>query len=138
LDRKVQVHKAIIEPLAKVEAQIIELEKSNKNIAEWRKRLYTITAWNWRNVAGSTSRSYHSYGIAIDLLEIQQRGKETYWQWTRDKGIDWRTVSASQRLDPPDSVIRVFEEQGFIWGGAWPWYDTMHFEYRPELIILGS
>jgi hypothetical protein len=28
------------------------------------------------------------------------------------------------------------EEEGFIWGGKWPMYDTMHFEYRPELILL--
>jgi hypothetical protein len=138
LERRVQVHKAIKAPLAKVEAQILELEKSDKTITEWKKRLSSITSWNWRNVAGSANRSYHSYGIAIDLLEIQQPGKETYWQWTRDKGIDWRTVTAEQRLDPPDSVIRIFEEQGFIWGGTWPWYDTMHFEYRPELLILGS
>ncbi|MDD5211432.1 MAG: M15 family metallopeptidase, partial [Sulfuricurvum sp.] len=23
---------------------------------------------------------------------------------------------------------------GFIWGGRWYHYDTMHFEYRPELL----
>jgi hypothetical protein len=138
MERRVQVHKAIKAPLAKVEARIFELEANDKTIAEWRKRLYSITSWNWRNVAGSGNRSYHSYGIAIDLLETQQPGKETYWQWTRDKGINWRTVTADQRLDPPPSVIGAFEEQGFIWGGAWPWYDTMHFEYRPELLILGS
>jgi hypothetical protein len=138
LGRSVQVHKAITAPLAKVEAQILELEKIDKKITEWRQRLYSITSWNWRNVAGSENRSYHSYGIAIDLLEIQQPGKETYWQWTRDKGINWRTVTADQKLNPPDAVIRAFEEQGFIWGGTWPWYDTMHFEYRPELLILGS
>jgi hypothetical protein len=138
MGRRVQVHKSIKAPLGKVEAQIFELEKSDKTITEWRKRLYSITSWNWRNVAGSANRSYHSYGIAIDLLETQQPGKETYWQWTRNKGINWRTVTAGQRLDPPGSVIRAFEEQGFIWGGTWPWYDTMHFEYRPELLILGS
>jgi hypothetical protein len=138
LDRRVLVHKAIKAPLAHVEARILELEKVDKGIAAWKKRLYSITSWNWRNVAGSANRSYHSYGIAIDLLETQQPGKEMYWQWTRDKGINWRTVTADQRLNPPDPVIRAFEEQGFIWGGTWPWYDTMHFEYRPELIILGS
>ena len=138
LDSAVHVHKAIRAPLAQVEARILELEKADKKITEWKKRLYSITSWNWRNVAGSGSRSYHSYGIAIDLLEIQQPGKETYWQWTRAKGVNWRTVTAEQRLDPPDAVISAFEEQGFIWGGTWPWYDTMHFEYRPELLILGS
>jgi hypothetical protein len=28
----------------------------------------------------------------------------------------------------------VFEQHGFIWGGRWAHYDTMHFEYRPELL----
>src|SRR5690242_16362928 len=27
-----------------------------------------------------------------------------------------------------------FEQHGFIWGGRWAHYDTMHFEYRPELL----
>jgi hypothetical protein len=29
----------------------------------------------------------------------------------------------------------VFEKHGFIWGGKWYHYDTMHFEYRPELLL---
>ena len=37
------------------------------------------------------------------------------------------------RWNPPDPVIRAFEKEGFIWGGKWPLYDNMHFEYRPEL-----
>ena len=28
----------------------------------------------------------------------------------------------------------IFERHGFIWGGKWHHYDTMHFEYRPELL----
>jgi peptidoglycan LD-endopeptidase CwlK len=28
----------------------------------------------------------------------------------------------------------VFEKHGFIWGAKWYHYDTMHFEYRPELL----
>ena len=27
------------------------------------------------------------------------------------------------------------EKHGFIWGGRWYHYDTMHFEYRPELLV---
>ncbi|MEJ2663631.1 MAG: M15 family metallopeptidase, partial [Spirochaetia bacterium] len=29
-----------------------------------------------------------------------------------------------------------FEKYGFIWGGKWYHYDTMHFEYRPELLVI--
>jgi hypothetical protein len=28
--------------------------------------------------------------------------------------------------------VEIFERHGFIWGGKWYHYDTMHFEYRPE------
>lgn len=33
----------------------------------------------------------------------------------------------------PWPIILIFEKYGFIWGGKWHHYDTMHFEYRPEL-----
>jgi D-alanyl-D-alanine carboxypeptidase-like protein len=32
----------------------------------------------------------------------------------------------------PRDIVDIFERHGFIWGGKW--YDTMHFEYRPELL----
>jgi D-alanyl-D-alanine carboxypeptidase len=34
----------------------------------------------------------------------------------------------------PAAIVHVFEHNGFIWGGRWYHYDTMHFEYRPELL----
>jgi hypothetical protein len=33
----------------------------------------------------------------------------------------------------PQFIVDAFEAEGFIWGGRWYHYDTMHFEYRPEL-----
>lgn len=30
------------------------------------------------------------------------------------------------------------ERHGFIWGGRWYHYDTMHFEYRPEMIAIAK
>jgi len=35
----------------------------------------------------------------------------------------------------PIQIVRIFEKHGFIWGGYWYHYDTMHFEYRPELLL---
>ena len=29
-------------------------------------------------------------------------------------------------------IVHIFEKHGFIWGGRWLHYDTMHFEFRPE------
>ena len=34
----------------------------------------------------------------------------------------------------PKEIVDVFEKYGFIWGGRWYHYDTMHFEYRPEFL----
>jgi hypothetical protein len=35
----------------------------------------------------------------------------------------------------PREIVDIFERHGFIWGGRWYHYDTMHFEYRPELLL---
>ena len=32
-----------------------------------------------------------------------------------------------------DDIVDAFEAEGFAWGGRWYHYDTMHFEWRPEL-----
>jgi hypothetical protein len=138
LGRQVQVHQGIAAPLNRAEADILALAEGDAETQGWLKNLQSITGWNWRNVAGSGSRSFHSYGIAVDLLMKAQPGMETYWQWTAAKGIDWRSVPAENRQAPPVAVIRIFEEQGFIWGGRWSRYDTMHFEYHPELLVLGT
>jgi hypothetical protein len=36
----------------------------------------------------------------------------------------------------PLPVVQAFERQGFVWGGKWLFFDTMHFEYRPEILLL--
>jgi flavodoxin len=138
LGRSVQIHRDIAAPLGRVEARIKELEKNDPEIRGWIRKLQSITGWNWRNIAGSANRSFHAYWAAVDVLMKTQAGMETYWQWTAAKGIDWRSVPAEKRQNPPSPVIRAFEEQGFIWGGRWSRYDTMHFEYHPELLILGT
>ncbi|GHU86802.1 hypothetical protein FACS189476_00800 [Spirochaetia bacterium] len=134
----VPVHRGIAAPLKKAEARILALAETDPKIQGWIKNLDSISSWNWRNIAGSQNRSFHAYGVAIDLLMKAQPGMETYWQWTAAKGIDWRSLPSEKRQDPPSAVIRIFEEQGFIWGGRWAWYDTMHFEYHPELLIFGT
>jgi hypothetical protein len=137
LGRSVRIHQDIAAPLGRAEARIQQLAETDPEIQGWMKNLQSITGWNWRNVAGSESRSFHSYGIAVDLLMRAEAGMETYWQWTEAKGIDWRIVPAEKRQSPPAAVIRAFEDQGFIWGGRWQRYDTMHFEYHPVLLIMG-
>jgi hypothetical protein len=79
--------------------------------------------YNCRRVAGSRAISMHAYGAAID---IDTRHAD-YWRWSPGETPRWRN-----RI--PLAIVRIFEQHGFIWGGAWYHYDTMHFEYRPELV----
>jgi hypothetical protein len=81
--------------------------------------------YNCRAIAGSTARSMHAYGAAIDL----NTHYSDYWRWSAKGNADpvWKNQM-------PAEIIRVFEKHGFIWGGYWYHFDTMHFEYRPELL----
>src|SRR5262249_45302969 len=82
-------------------------------------------AYNCRKVAGSSLKSMHAFGVAIDI-NIKYAN---YWRWApndRDQ-LHWRN-----RI--PIQIVHIFEKHGFIWGGHWDHYYTMHFEYRPELL----
>lgn len=82
--------------------------------------------YNCRPIAGTDRVSAHGYGFAIDIAVAQS----DYWRWTT--GGARGEVTFRNRI--PDEIVRVFERHGFIWGGRWYHYDTMHFEYRPELL----
>ena len=82
--------------------------------------------YNCRPIAGTGRTSAHGWGFAID---INAQSAE-YWQWGR-RAADG---TLPYRNSVPWEVVEVFERHGFIWGGKWYHYDTMHFEYRPELL----
>ena len=46
--------------------------------------------------------------------------------------VKLRIVGNSYAVSIPKEIVDIFEKHGFIWGGRWSHYDTMHFEYRPE------
>jgi D-alanyl-D-alanine carboxypeptidase len=73
-----------------------------------------------RGVADEGQISMHAYGAAIDI----NTKFSDYWLWRRGAGYRNRI---------PAAIVAAFERHGFIWGGRWAHYDTMHFEYRPEL-----
>ncbi|MGB8340161.1 MAG: M15 family metallopeptidase [Chthoniobacterales bacterium] len=81
--------------------------------------------FNWRKIAGTDRLSNHSFGTAIDL----NVAKAAYWRWQSPAQLE--TFS---RKNWPDEIVEAFERHGFIWGGKWWHFDTMHFEYRPEII----
>jgi hypothetical protein len=136
--RNVLVHYAILEELALVEERIRAEAKIGNQVQQWINNLGTLSGWNWRSIADTQSRSFHAYGAAVDLLPVSQRGLATYWLWTSEHNSEWWAVPYDQRLHPPEAVIKAFEAYGFIWGGKWLFFDTMHFEYRPEILILNG
>ena len=83
----------------------------------------------WRTVKGTERLSMHSFAIAIDV-GVKEYGD--YWKWSSGGR---RPIPYRNRM--PLEVVEIFERHGFIWGGKWYHYDTMHFEYRPELLAPG-
>jgi len=93
-------------------------------------------AYNYRRIRGQKELSRHSYGIAVDILPRGRAARSAYWLWVSEETADWPTTPLDKRWMPPDEIVRIFEEEGFIWGGKWLDFDTMHFEYRPEMLFL--
>jgi len=63
-----------------------------------------------RFIAGSTTLSNHSFGLAMDF-----------------------NVPENQRGTPGEmnrTVVQIFKDWGFTWGGDWHYTDPMHFELR--------
>lgn len=74
----------------------------------------------WRTVAGTTRASAHSFGVSVDF----NPALGDYWRWS--KAPVW-----TNRV--PEALVAAMEAEGFVWGGRWQHFDTMHFEWRPEL-----
>ena len=73
-----------------------------------------------RAIAAADPSITHKYGIAIDFAG----GNSNY-----------RLLEKEYRYhkEMPQRIVEIFEKHGFVWGGRWYHYDTMHFEYRPEM-----
>jgi hypothetical protein len=76
--------------------------------------------YNCRVVKDTGNRSMHAWGAAIDL----NTAYADYWLWSK----------GGYRNRMPAEIVAIFEKHGVIWGGKWGHYDTMHFEYRPDLL----
>jgi hypothetical protein len=106
---------SVAERLAEISSELDALPAAVKRYA-----YPPAGTYNCRTVADTGEPSMHSWGAAIDI----NAGHAEYWLWPRRTPAD--------RM--PAEIIEIFERHGFIWGGKWSHYDTMHFEYRPELL----
>ena len=107
------------ERLRAVSAEIVLLPNKIKRAA------YPIAGtYNCRTVRtpGSRART-DTASRSISTLAYSD-----YWYWRPHTG---RII---YRNRVPQEIVAIFEKHGFIWGGKWYHFDTMHFEYRPELL----
>ena len=135
LGKPVRVHQRLKEPLRRVEQRINAAAAADPTIKPFIAEISQLDAYYWRLIAGTNRKSFHSLGIAVDILPKNLKGKAIYWSWTKDKNPDWMLTPLADRWMPPQTVIDIFEDEGFIWGGKWGIWDNMHFEYHPELIL---
>jgi len=110
----------VAERLAEVSEEVNALPDSLKRYA-----YPPAGTYNCRTVADTGQPSMHAWGAAIDISTAHA----DYWLHHRSATDDAGYVN---RI--PVEIVDIFERHGFIWGGKWSHYDTMHFEYRPELL----
>jgi hypothetical protein len=118
-----KLHPRAAPALARVSAKLKQLVAQTPSLASFVTGELGGT-FAWRPIANTTRMSVHSYGAAIDIVVA----KSNYWEW--EKGPAGQVVWKNQI---PQAVVDAFEAEGFAWGGRWYHYDTMHFEYRPDL-----
>ncbi len=113
----------VAEHLAAVSEELDTLPNSVKRYA-----YPPAGTYNCRTVADTGEPSMHAWGAAIDI----SAARADYWLW---HGSGVSEAGLVNRI--PFEIVAIFERYGFIWGGKWSHYDTMHFEYRPELLDAG-
>jgi hypothetical protein len=136
LNFKVRVNKSIEEPLKRVEKEIQDLSKIDEETRVFLKEIGSASSYVYRNVAGTSSMSLHSFGISIDLVPKPNIKKQVYWRWTANWNKEWFNTPFKDRWMIPPQVVQIFEKNGFVWGGKWLYFDTIHFDYSPELLEI--
>ncbi len=121
--KKLQVStvNGVAEQLRKVEHELRQLPDSLHKYCK-----NPVGGYAYRVIARTNRKSMHSFGIAVDL-NLQYTH---YWQWEKTNAQGVREY----KIRIPLAIVEIFEKYGFIWGGKWWHFDTMHFEYRPELL----
>lgn len=114
----------IDEALSKVRDEL----RRHASYPDWERYLLSPAGgWNWRPIAGTARLSMHSFGLAFDI----NRRYSDYADWETKGDIDQEVAYRNQI---PVGIVEIFERHCFAWGGRKYWFDTMHFEYRPELL----
>ena len=137
LGKTVRVHPLLAEPLARAEVSLRAAEAGDPALRDFIRGIAQIQGYHWREIAGTGRRSYHGYGAALDMVPRSYGGRFAYWRWAYDAGIEeWWSLPEGRIWTVPQTLVETMEAEGFVWGGKWLWYDTVHFEFRPEVLRM--
>jgi len=136
--RKLMIHRDLLDELAAIEEELMARAPGDQELRAYIESIRNAEGYSWRRIADTGSLSFHSYGAAVDFLPGSAGGKGIYWLWRKEFDPEWYLLSYEGRHMPPESFIEAFEKRGFVWGGKWFYYDTIHFEYRPEILALNG
>ncbi len=93
------------------------------------------SAFNYREIAGTSRMSRHSLGLAIDInprynpyIKRKNNGETVISPVNGAEYAD-RSREFAHKIDENDLCYRLFTEHGFTWGGSWNSVkDYQHFE----------
>lgn len=103
-----------------------------ENHPDMKKYFVDPSSFVWKEIQGTNRLSMHCFAGAIDIGVKYSN----YWLWSNPNASDTDRITYKNSF--PEEVVHVFEKYGFISGTRWYHYDTMHFEYRPEIIIYSK
>ncbi len=67
------------------------------------------------SIKAAPGKSYHNYGLAIDIVQITNNGKSASYELLKDSN---------------NKIAKIGKEIGFEWGGHWKRRDIPHFQMR--------
>ena len=135
-DHRLFLNDVLRAPLAAVERDLAAAARRDIAIADWIADIDITYSFITRDVAASGTPSYHAWGLAFDLVPSSYEGRHVYWRWSRAMDRQgWQSIPMRERWSPPQAAVAIFERHGFVWGGKWGYFDMIHFEYRPEILI---
>jgi hypothetical protein len=121
--------KIVVTKINGVDKKLEQISAALDEHPELRKYLTNIGGtFSWRDIKGTSRHSMHSFGMTIDINTTYS----DYWEWACKCTNENAAINYNNRI--PQLIVDTFEKYGFIWGGKWYHFDTMHFEYRPELL----
>ncbi len=135
----VSLHPIAGKALRMVEQDLQDLALVDDEILAFINNISSLSGYSNRKVEKSVNTSMHAFGLAVDITPIDYHGKEVYWQWTKNNYPNaWKNLPLERRWVVPDAIVQIFENHGFLWGGKWRNFDSMHFEYRPEILFYSQ